>query len=274
MKSHTSFATPKSTRPKSFAHREACCAYLTHISHVSLLCVVFMNIIMFTWLCYCNFDHFGRCFINLFCFFWCLLTSEMDLGYFVVLIVMIQDGRAQNGPRWLCSWDNVCHVQPVSVIPCPREHDDVIKWKHFPRYWPFLMGLHRWPVESRHKGKWRRALVFSLICSWSNGSTNNLDAGDLKCPRAHYDVTVMSKVKTRTQEGDEIEKIKYRYARYLSLLARQTSGMSVLVTYSVVICQNQTSEKCTCHVVNTISPMSFLISEFQERDSLTKHGTV
>ena len=23
-------------------------------------------------------------------------------------------------------------------------HDDVIKWKHFPRYWPFVRGIHRW----------------------------------------------------------------------------------------------------------------------------------
>ena len=22
-------------------------------------------------------------------------------------------------------------------------HDDVIKWKHFPRYWPFMRGIHR-----------------------------------------------------------------------------------------------------------------------------------
>ena len=22
-------------------------------------------------------------------------------------------------------------------------HDDVIKWKHLPRYWPFLRGIHR-----------------------------------------------------------------------------------------------------------------------------------
>ena len=25
-------------------------------------------------------------------------------------------------------------------------HDDVIKWKHFPRYWPFVRGIHRPPV--------------------------------------------------------------------------------------------------------------------------------
>ena len=28
------------------------------------------------------------------------------------------------------------------------EYDDVIKWKHFPRYWPFARGIHRSPVNS------------------------------------------------------------------------------------------------------------------------------
>ena len=42
-------------------------------------------------------------------------------------------------------------------------HDDVTKWKHFPRYWPFVRGIHRSPVNSPHKGQWRRALMFSLI---------------------------------------------------------------------------------------------------------------
>ena len=26
-------------------------------------------------------------------------------------------------------------------------HDDVIKWKHFPRNWPFVRGIHRSPGE-------------------------------------------------------------------------------------------------------------------------------
>ena len=30
-------------------------------------------------------------------------------------------------------------------------HDDVIKWKHFPRYWPFVRGIHGSPVISRTK---------------------------------------------------------------------------------------------------------------------------
>ena len=44
-------------------------------------------------------------------------------------------------------------------------YDDVIKWKHFPRYWPFVRGIHRSPVNSPHKGQWRGALMFSLICA-------------------------------------------------------------------------------------------------------------
>ena len=32
-----------------------------------------------------------------------------------------------------------------------QQHDDVIKWKHFPRYWPFVRGIHRSPGNSRTK---------------------------------------------------------------------------------------------------------------------------
>ena len=70
-------------------------------------------------------------------------------------------------------------------------HDDVIKWKHFPRYWPFVRGIHRSPVNSLHKGQWRGALMFSLICVWINDWVNNGEAGDLRHYRFHYDVTVM-----------------------------------------------------------------------------------
>ena len=48
-------------------------------------------------------------------------------------------------------------------------NDDVIKLKIFPCYWPFVRGIHRSPVHSPHKGQWREALMFSLICTWING---------------------------------------------------------------------------------------------------------
>ena len=70
-------------------------------------------------------------------------------------------------------------------------HDDVIKWKHFPRYWPFVRGIHRSPVNSPHKGQWRGALMFTLICARINGWVNNCEAGDLRRYHTHYDVTVM-----------------------------------------------------------------------------------
>ena len=70
-------------------------------------------------------------------------------------------------------------------------HDDVIKWKHFPRNWPFVRGIHRSPVNSPRKGQWRGALMFSLICIWINGWVNNREAGDLRRHRAHYDVIVI-----------------------------------------------------------------------------------
>ena len=71
-------------------------------------------------------------------------------------------------------------------------HDDVIKWKLFPRYGPFVWGIHRSPVNSPHKGQWRGALMFSLICAWINDWVNNGQADDLRRHCIHYDVIVMT----------------------------------------------------------------------------------
>ena len=38
-----------------------------------------------------------------------------------------------------------------------------------------LTGL---PVTSHHKGRWRGALMFSLVCTWINGCVNIREAGD------------------------------------------------------------------------------------------------
>ena len=71
-------------------------------------------------------------------------------------------------------------------------HDDVIKWKHFPRNWPFVREIHRSPVNFPHKGQRRGALMFSLIYAWINDWVNNREAGDLRRQHGHYDVIVMS----------------------------------------------------------------------------------
>ena len=97
---------------------------------------------------------------------------------------------------------NVISCKPLEPRPghrcsrrCPsrhKAHDDVIKWKHFPRYWPFVRGIHRSPVNSPHKGQWQGALIFTSICVRINGWVNNRDAGDLRRHRAHYDAIVMN----------------------------------------------------------------------------------
>ena len=69
-------------------------------------------------------------------------------------------------------------------------HDDVIKWRNIPRFWPFVRGIHRSPVNSPRKGQWRGALMFLWSAPWINGWVNNRKAGDLRCLRAHYDVIV------------------------------------------------------------------------------------
>ena len=72
---------------------------------------------------------------------------------------------------------------------------DVIKWKHFPRYWPFVRGIHRSPVDSSHKGQWHGALMFYLICAWTKAWTNNRVGGDLRRRhRVWNDITVMNKL--------------------------------------------------------------------------------
>ena len=98
--------------------------------------------------------------------------------------------RAQNG-----IWCLLC-----CLIRCclGHLHDDVTKWKHVPRYWPFAREIHRSAVNSPHKGQWHRALMFSLICVWINEWINNREAGDLSHYRANYDVIVMYTTNSRS----------------------------------------------------------------------------
>ena len=90
-----------------------------------------------------------------------------------------------------CKWSCVLTGQLAASDVAWTLHDGVIKWKHFPRYWPFGRGNQRSPATSPHKGQWHEALMFSLICTWANGWANHRIAGDLRRNRAHYDVIVM-----------------------------------------------------------------------------------
>ena len=76
-----------------------------------------------------------------------------------------------NVPRIESLWKGqkltlICLGNDFDTYDGSMHHDHVIKWKTFPRDWPFVRGIHRWPVNSLHKGQWRGALMFSLIFTW------------------------------------------------------------------------------------------------------------
>ena len=96
-------------------------------------------------------------------------------------------------------------VKPISTNTAPlaipslvntcMPLNDKIPWRHQMETFSALLAIcagNYWsPVNSPHKGHWRGALMFSLICVWIIGWGNNREAGDLRRNRANYDVTVM-----------------------------------------------------------------------------------
>ena len=103
--------------------------------------------------------------------------------------------------KYLCTW----HVFGDYT------HGDVIKWKHFPRYWPFVRGIHRSPVNSPYKGQWRGALMFFFICTWIGSWVNKREAGNLRRHGTHYDVSVMLELITTSPGGQWVEDLLIVY---------------------------------------------------------------
>ena len=71
-------------------------------------------------------------------------------------------------------------------------HDDVIKWKRFPRYWPFVREFigNRWILLT--KASDAELWCFLWTAPWTNRWENNREASDLRRHRAHYDAIVMA----------------------------------------------------------------------------------
>ena len=130
------------------------------------------------------------------------MTNEIPQEALVLQNLTFRTEQDELGTMWIPQLlINSAHTQcinctascPGNLYICePVTHADIIKWKHFPRHWPFMQAVHGPPVNSFHKGQWRGALIFPLICAWTNVWENSRDAGDLRHHRVHYDVTVMS----------------------------------------------------------------------------------
>ena len=90
-------------------------------------------------------------------------------------------------------------------------------WRHQMETFSALLALCvvKSPVNSAHKGRWRGALMFSLICARIIDWVNNREAGDLRRQRAHYDVIVM------------IYHTVYRYRTMISLRYKYSSMVTL-----------------------------------------------
>ena len=64
-------------------------------------------------------------------------------------------------------------------------HDGVMPWKHLPHYWPFVRGIHRWPVDYPHKEPVIRNVGISLMLGRTSWLTSGQDIGELKLYDAH-----------------------------------------------------------------------------------------
>ena len=65
-------------------------------------------------------------------------------------------------------------------------------WRHqMEPFTALLRVIQQSTLNSPHKGQWRGAFMFYLICAWINRWVNNREAGDLRRHRPHYDVTLM-----------------------------------------------------------------------------------
>ena len=103
---------------------------------------------------------------------WMNLMIKMMM---MMMMMMINDHKSwllRCNKWWYQFWcfDKFCSIC-LSVPFCYSVicNDDAIKWKHFPRYWPFVRGIHRSPMFSLSKLSRRR---------W------------FETPSRYYDVTV------------------------------------------------------------------------------------
>ena len=77
---------------------------------------------------------------------------KYGIGYNKINMLHIKEGNRRTISQRL-----------VSILFIQFWHESVIKWKHLTRYWPFVQGIHRTPVNSPHEGQCRGALMFSLF---------------------------------------------------------------------------------------------------------------
>ena len=99
-------------------------------------------------------------------------TRHQVLHLMRSLLILCSGPQDINDHCVRCVWTYTLWFITICAVECTH-HGDVVTWKRFqhswwrhqmekkfPRYWPFMRGIHRSPVDSPQKGQWRGALMF------------------------------------------------------------------------------------------------------------------
>ena len=94
--------------------------------------------------------------------------------------------------------DDILNDRPISSTNSQRQsmeclYKEMYKTEGGSSWWRNQMDtFSAWPVNFPPKGQRCGALMFSFICALINGWVKNREAGDLRCHRAHYDISLYS----------------------------------------------------------------------------------
>ena len=102
-----------------------------------------------------------------------------SLGKCQVIPVVARRQRQADVPPWS---GTVTHIWQTTL------------WRHEMEIFFALLDLceeNPSVTGHHHKGQWRKALMFSLVCTWTYDWESTRDVADLRHHRVHYGVTVM-----------------------------------------------------------------------------------
>ena len=148
--------------------------------------------------------------------FWCTKTllrrwskTFVNFGFFLIKLMYVlflkkevwypagkmTDLQIITHEAEICSTNSLRPGDPYASVNWVVYDSGIAWWRHRMETFSALLALCAGnspvPVNSPHKGQWRRALMFSLICARINYWVINREAGDLRRHRGHYDANVM-----------------------------------------------------------------------------------
>ena len=107
-------------------------------------------------------------------------------------------------------------------------------WRHQMETFSAILVLCAWnsPVNSPHKGQWRGALMFSLICALNKQLSKQWRDQWLRRHRAHYDGTVMFLMEDKTHVTNATDALMIS----LLLMVLWLSGQGLRQTRYLISC--------------------------------------